>query len=194
MPTYKSVKPGRKVTELISVQELRQKIWDLLQKEEKDSLSDWRDYEGKCPKKLCVGYGFRSLTPQIAKDLSKVKYDEENVGCDGDDGYLPKSQVLPNGLAVIFFKCGGDWEWPVAFVAYWDGKQLRAYIPSNGNVYNRATKEAYGNNEKKDNEDKMRYYELDTELEDGEYFDYTPKYDWDMMFREVQERIVIDVK
>ena len=40
------------------------------------------------------------------------------------------------------------------FIIYWDGKKLRAYVPTDGNPWNTDTKEAYGNDEEKD-EDKL---------------------------------------
>jgi hypothetical protein len=45
---------------------------------------------------------------------------------------------------------GGDWEEPILFMVYWDGKTFRGYIPERGNQYNRDTKGALGNNEEAD--------------------------------------------
>ncbi|MDB5036981.1 MAG: hypothetical protein JWQ35_509 [Bacteriovoracaceae bacterium] len=45
---------------------------------------------------------------------------------------------------------GGDWENPVFFIIYWDGKALRGYIPTKGNLWNTDTKQAYGNDEESD--------------------------------------------
>ena len=49
---------------------------------------------------------------------------------------------------VAWCACGGDWENPLAFVLYIGQKgELRAYIPKDGNVYNKKEKAAYGNND-----------------------------------------------
>ena len=53
---------------------------------------------------------------------------------------------------------GGDWEFPVCFVMYWDGKELRAYIPKDGNAWNKKQKTAYGSEEDMDED-----YEVDSE-------------------------------
>jgi len=79
-----------------------------------------------------------NLSSRIQKDLSKINFDFEN--CDLEeyiDGLIP----------VALFQAGGDWEHPVVFCLYWDGKQLRGYIPKDGNVYNEKEKCAYGSEE-----------------------------------------------
>ena len=53
--------------------------------------------------------------------------------------------VLENNLPVLFVNAGGDWESPICFIIYWDGKSLRGYVPTKGNVFNKKTKAAYGN-------------------------------------------------
>ena len=40
---------------------------------------------------------------------------------------------------------GGDWEIPVLFFIYWDGKKFRGYIPTKGNTFNRKEKRSLGN-------------------------------------------------
>lgn len=87
---------------------------------------------------------------QIEKDLSKIEFDRENFtrfdDTDEDSfGCYPVGyKYLENDLHVFFVNSGGDWEYPICFIFYWDGKQIRAYIPKNGNVYNHAEKCAYG--------------------------------------------------
>jgi hypothetical protein len=39
---------------------------------------------------------------------------------------------------------GGDWEAPLLYVLYWDGRELRGYVPTKGNPFNTDTKTAYG--------------------------------------------------
>lgn len=85
----------------------------------------------------------------ISKDLSKVSFDFENW--DWKDGfnsdYPIGYQELSNGMKCIFCHAGGDWELPVCFTIYWDGNQLRGYIPKSGNVWNRKTKSAFEGND-----------------------------------------------
>lgn len=100
------------------------------------------------------------LTKQIEKDLSKCQFDTENVASEGCKNFGPIEllgyNTLDNGLSYLGVCAGGDWEVPVFFIIYWDGKKLRGYIPKDGNPWNTDTKFAYGN-----------YYEVDDELADG---------------------------
>jgi hypothetical protein len=95
----------------------------------------------------------------IYKDLSKVHFDWENYFCeihpsvDSFGGLV----TLPNGLTVLCCNAGGDWEAPVCFILYWDGKQVRAYIPDRGNLWNRKSKRAYGNDLEADKKDYCQY-------------------------------------
>jgi hypothetical protein len=109
------------------------------------------------------------ITPQIKKDLSKVEFDFENTEYGKEHNHIrfnpitgkseyedepmqiPSNkflglQTLDNGLTFLGVVAGGDWETPLGFIIYWDGKKLRAYIPKDGNPWNTDTKMAYGNN------------------------------------------------
>jgi hypothetical protein len=83
--------------------------------------------------------------PQIKKDLAKVEFDFENWDCDNGCKYINGFHVAPNGLPYWGDCAGGDWEIPIFYIIYWDGKKLRAYIPTEGNPWNTDTKSAYGN-------------------------------------------------
>lgn len=88
------------------------------------------------------------MQEKLGKDL-KVKFDYENFfinGCDAISGY----HTLSNGLTFLGCYAGGDWEYPVQFIIYWDGKKLRGYVPTKGNPWNTDTKMAYGNNDEAD--------------------------------------------
>ena len=94
-----------------------------------------------------VSYG---LTSQVNKDISKVEFDFENYEDTNGSGYngcetITGFNVAPNGLPFLGISAGGDWEIPVFFIVYWDGKKLRGYIPTDGNMWNTDTKTAYGN-------------------------------------------------
>jgi len=68
-----------------------------------------------------------------------VHFDLENR--NGDGTYCVENL----GFYYMGFEAGGDWEWPVYFILYWDGERVRCYIPEKGNSYNTDTMWAYGN-------------------------------------------------
>lgn len=84
------------------------------------------------------------------KDLGKVDFDTENFECIpdkvGGDVYGYKYggfQTLENGLTFLGCAAGGDWQDPVFFIFYYDGKRFRGYIPKDGNSWDPKTKAAY---------------------------------------------------
>lgn len=94
----------------------------------------------------------------IRDDLKDVDFDWENFSCE-PNGSLDAwggIHTMHNGLTFIACWAGGDWECPVCFILYWDGKDLRGYIPDEGNLWNRGKQRAYGNFEDLDRID----YEL----------------------------------
>lgn len=113
----------------------------------------------------------------LEKDL-KIQFDWENF----DDANV--WELSANGFWYLKMWAGGDWEWPVYFVIYWDGSNTRAYVPTNGNVFNRATKAAYGNDETSDAADILRQY--------GQALDPNDiQEDWVQMMADVNKRIII---
>lgn len=90
------------------------------------------------------------LFTDALKDLEKIDFDWEN--CDVEQ-YLE----LQSGVTVALLYAGGDWEVPLYFAFYYDGKKFRAYMPSDSNVYNRTTKQAYGNDDS-DDADALKHY------------------------------------
>ncbi len=105
---------------------------------------------------------FNSLTDRITRDLSKVNFDNENM--DANPKYAPEIinggkyclknyvglHTLDNGLTFLGVTAGGDWESPIFFILYSDGKDLRGYIPKKGNTWNPINKSAFGNDERAD--------------------------------------------
>ena len=93
-------------------------------------------------------YCWKDLTPQIKKDLSKCNFDMENVAEEQTD-FGPKELIgyhtLNSGLTFRGLCAGGDWEFPVFFIIYWDGQKLRGYIPKRGNPWNTDSGYPYGN-------------------------------------------------
>jgi hypothetical protein len=108
------------------------------------------------------------LFEHVQRDI-KVKFDLENlniIGYHNDNGFVYLEAVG-----------GGDWEQPVSFIIYWDGKKLRGYVPTKGNPWNSLTKEAYGNDEALD--------EKDVKKRRTEVF-----HDDDLMKKDISERIL----
>jgi hypothetical protein len=127
--------------EKITIDELRSKIEPLLNQ-------------------IVNRHGWRSMTPQIEKDL-KVKFDCENVETSGwkdEQKKVLDYQTLPNGLTFFGLCCGGDWEMPVVWIIYWDGKKLRAYVPTKGNPWNHTTHQAFGNDSDADLKDAKKQW------------------------------------
>mgnify|MGYP007069841990 CR=1 FL=1 len=90
---------------------------------------------------------------QIAQDKSNIRFDIENLdtssppvfGYAGDVGTdLCGLRTLPNGLTICGAIAGGDWEDPLFYCIYFDGTNLRAYIPIKGNTVNCDTFSAFG--------------------------------------------------
>lgn len=98
----------------------------------------------------CQGGLLKHLTPNVEKDLNKVNFDTENTEYKEGEGYnegITGFRTLPNGLTILGVTAGGDWESPLYYIIYYDGKGLRGYIPTKGNPWNTITKAAYGNDE-----------------------------------------------
>lgn len=95
------------------------------------------------------------------KEDFDVEVSFENLDCES--GYngcdaIAGLRQLSNGLSFVGCSGGGDWEVPIFFIIYWDGQRLRAYVPTDGNVWNLSTRAAYGNDAKSDYEDARRRY------------------------------------
>lgn len=84
----------------------------------------------------------------IEKDLSKVNFDFENyTSFEDTKGYstypVGYYEIEPN-FHIFFVNFGGDWEYPICAIYYWGDKKLRAYIPKDGNAWNKKERCAYG--------------------------------------------------
>lgn len=117
------------------------------------------------------------LLDKLGKDL-KVSFDFENFEIVG-------YKTLANGLTYLECYAGGDWEHPVTFIIYWDGKKLRGYVPTEGNPWNLTTKQAYGNDEDDDLKDARKRWPDCPDNLDG-WFDS----DGEEMLKDIQARIL----
>lgn len=105
-----------------------------------------------------ISYYVVTEIAKVAKDISKVYFDNENNYVSNSDtpvidenNPLLGIHTLNNGLTFLGCMAGGDWEYPVFFIIYHDGKGFRGYVPSYGNVYNLDFKTAFGSEEECDN-------------------------------------------
>ena len=90
---------------------------------------------------------------KVATDCSNIDFNIENLDASspaifkyaGDQGAdLCGFHTLPSGLTFCGAIAGGDWEYPLFYIMYCDGTDLRAYIPIKGNVVNCDTLSAFG--------------------------------------------------
>lgn len=86
---------------------------------------------------------------QILLDIEHIVFSTENIICKIDDSTdnnlkLLGFHQLENGLSFLGCKSNKHLEGPIYFIIYSDGKQLRGYIPSEGNTYNYVFGTAFG--------------------------------------------------
>lgn len=143
---------------------------------------------------------------QIFQDVSRINFDWENTTDVFD---IPKQYVkayeshrniygvqdLGNDLVVHFFHCQGDWELASVVVAiYWDGEQLRGYVPLEGNAYNRDNMSAFGNDDE-DLDEKVLLRDYGIKISDEcpyiDYDDALKLYDIDALLEDVRANIVV---
>lgn len=104
-------------------------------------IPDWEDDDDVTEEEKSWSYEF---TNRILDDTSIM--DEWNdVEVRPGMGFLDYPcgyKNLPNGMHAMFVTVKADWSVPLCFVIYWDGKRLRAYVPREGNIYNRLQEKA----------------------------------------------------
>jgi hypothetical protein len=146
--------------------------------------------------------GYYELVDRIMPDL-KVEFDIENVADDNSYARwinLPKGSkglcgyhTLINGFTFYGISAGGDWEVPIFFIVYWDGKKLRGYIPTKGNTWNTDTKKACGNDDKADIKFKCKKFGREYN-EDEDYSDFDSNnvidFDYVLLLNDIQSRIL----
>lgn len=138
--------------------------------------------------------GYHELISLLGNDI-KVSFDLENVA-DSPKDFGPSSIIgfhtEASGLTYCGIAAGGDWEHPVFFIVYWDGKKLRGYVPTEGNPWNTDTKSAYGNDDEADAKNAhKRWPDLydGSEIDTGD-FEFNPE----LIRKDITERITPKVK
>ena len=133
---------GGRTAAKISPEEFEEKMKSIYERNKEDdrkfSLDSFvyrfcNNYRNDKPKELST----------LLDDISKIDYDCENLGAIGK---------VETRKGITYLKCyaGGDWECPILFFIYWDGKHFRGYIPTYGNAFNRKLKRAFGNDDDED--------------------------------------------
>lgn len=197
---------GRKAAR-IGQEELEQRILRSLLEHENGPNEEDISKDGRLDL-ISTDLGF-ALCNLLRKDV-KVRFDGENFdaerGFSNSGEHLSGFHTLDNGLTFLGCESGGDWEHPVFFVVYWDGKKIRAYVPTDGNPWNTDTKEAYGNNHGLDFRNAVKRYpemysglleELEAEAEDLDDDD-PPSivrddvgFEWDKIKADIKGRISV---
>ena len=137
----------------IPVTDIKQKLYDFLAiKMLKGELCEQQDLD-EWSQEDAIIYGFSEYCIKAFNDLCKVNFSLENMTLDPGEPYgdftvdMAREWLGPQAIGdLTFIGCmgGGDWEDPVAFIIYWDGKTFRGYVPAEGNSYDLASKAAIG--------------------------------------------------
>lgn len=110
----------------------------------------------------------------------KIEKDLDKVFADWDFQFQKAGQI--GNLHFNEYIMGGDWETPVFFIVYWDGKEFRAYIPKDGNAWNTDNHKAYGNHEASDKKNALKRFGTE---------DYkSVNFDYKKMYADIGKRIV----
>lgn len=116
-----------------------------------------------------------SIADTLSEDLDKsgIEFDTENCSGDPEEQYdMPGfkfgQDMLFEGTPVMWFGAGGDWEAPIAFCLYLgeDGK-IHAYVPRQGNCYNKETNAAFGNSLGMSSKEEMQSLGIEYKFDQG---------------------------
>ena len=105
---------------------------------------------------LASPWGKNKNVPYLKKLYSdiwedKYKFNGENFDTRGD------VKITKSGVPYIECYAGGDWECPVYVFIYFDGKDLRGYVPLKGNALCPATHGAFGNNNDGEDSEEIKW-------------------------------------
>jgi len=141
------VKAGGRNAVKVSPDELKTIICDYIEKYADDydpTDTEFEDFTSYLPSLLYA---------DIFEKDKKYDFDCENFTIEAEfdvDNQYVGFQTLDNGLTFLGFWAGGDWQAPVFGILYYDGKKLRVYIPTRGNMVNRKSKAAFGDDDEAD--------------------------------------------
>lgn len=154
----------RKTVPAITEDELKRKLCDAVRAHCDDS--DYQDYldniecfsDDKVDEEDPLPWGHAvsmllNCSDKIRHDKD-IDVDHENIALDWSDwdthysGTAEPAKYLGvhtiNGFTFCGVETGGDWEYPIFVILYWDGSDIHAYIPKRGNTVNMDTMTAFG--------------------------------------------------
>ena len=112
---------------------------------------------------------YRNSPDKLYSDIhDKLEVDGENSELIGKFD-MPGTEDLEqfemlNGVPIAWCGMGGDWEMPIVVALYIGYKgELRAYVPKDGNAYNKKNKAAFGNEDDDDEFDEDKDYVFDAD-------------------------------
>lgn len=161
---------------------LAETIWKYMEKQikdegyEDDRLEEIKNESFVDKTKSFPGFDFSSITDKVSNDLRKVAFDTENIEGKG-------FKQITEDLVCFLVEAFGDWEVPMYFIIYWDGKELRGYVPTEGNPWNTDEKAAYGNNEESDEQNAMKRF--------GVYHGNIHLQSFEPLWQDIRERITL---
>lgn len=77
-----------------------------------------------------------TLHESVLTNDNKLEVSCENIDIYEQEDNLLGFHTLSNGFTFFGYTAGGDWGVPVFMIVYWDGKKLRGYTPTGGNLIN----------------------------------------------------------
>jgi hypothetical protein len=136
--TKRAFKDGGRQAPTISEKEFLGKLTDFVEQYKEDYDDTSGAVWGTALKIIRRMYTDKKSENWIKKDFKGIKFDWENYDIVGD---VRTTKSIPYQL----FNAHGDWEIPVYFMIYYDGKKIRVYVPTVGNTWRQDLKQALGN-------------------------------------------------
>lgn len=136
--TKRAFKDGGRQAPAISEKEFLDKLTDFVEQYKEDYDDTSGAVWGTALKIIRRMYTDKKSENQIKKDFKGIHFDWENYDIVGD-------VRTTKGIPYQLFNAHGDWEIPVYFMVYYDGKKIRVYVPTVGNTWRQDLKQALGN-------------------------------------------------
>lgn len=136
--TKRALKDGGRQALAISEKEFLDRLTDFVEQYKEDYDDTSGAVWGTALKIIHRMYTDKKSENWIKKDFKGIKFDWENYDIVGD-------VRTTKGIPYQLFNAHGDWEIPVYFMVYYDGKKIRVYVPTVGNTWRQDLKQALGN-------------------------------------------------
>lgn len=136
--TKRAFKDGGRQAPAISEKEFLGRLTDFVEQYKEDYDDTSGAVWGTALKIIRRMYTDKKSENWIKKDFKGIKFNWENYDIVGD-------VRTTKGIPYQLFNAHGDWEIPVYFMVYYDGKKIRVYVPTVGNTWRQDLKQALGN-------------------------------------------------